>query len=371
MGCFNIAATASSLSLGGGDKVLLFPLIPNNFNKKIQKYSVIPKTSNLISNEGSTIFYKPFCLPIKGTYNSYGSIENIVEDSNTEWIEKYFDLDISSFIEVLTDDNSYTVNDEFKNNILQSLSGMWELQLFYDNLINKYNQSNSAFNEASLSFDNLIILGFEFQPTINTGDKRYLKYLNHPDIPDLIIHSDETWTHFFYKSQPLPSMYRIVELYNELKNNKINVNALKNINRFKKSSINLFNIDICINKINQANKEAIDMEEQFQKIQKEIFENSEKNNSSEIYKNTFNFLKYNNFSTMPILKYNSEWQYAATENLKNDLAKMLSFLRIMNSVNKIFMPTQNGEQDGDHNLHKMFTQQTLNVLKYKTGFENF
>lgn len=50
---------------------------------------------------------------------------------------------------------------------------------------------------------------------------------------------------------------------------------------------------------------------------------------------------------------------------------MLSFFNIMTSVNKLLMPTQNGEQDGNHNLHKMFTEQTLDILKYKTGIGNF
>jgi hypothetical protein len=53
-------------------------------------------------NDGPFRFFKPFCLPILGTYDHYGRIDKIRKDRNTELLEKYFEMPISEFIECIS-----------------------------------------------------------------------------------------------------------------------------------------------------------------------------------------------------------------------------------------------------------------------------
>jgi hypothetical protein len=113
MGCFNATCSLSDLTIGHGDKCLLFPLIPVGFNSDKNGVIKIGPSSMYVSNEGSYMFFTPMCFPIKGEYNDYGSLENIEEDENIKAIEKYFGMKIEDFVAIITDgrrgmDDSYS-----------------------------------------------------------------------------------------------------------------------------------------------------------------------------------------------------------------------------------------------------------------------
>lgn len=95
MGSFNVACSISHLSIGPGEKCYFIPLIRN-------KYGSIDEQSNLISNEGPSYFFWPFCFPIEGEYNDYGGIENIVHNSNTKVIEEFVGITIEQLVSCLT-----------------------------------------------------------------------------------------------------------------------------------------------------------------------------------------------------------------------------------------------------------------------------
>lgn len=375
MGCFNVASTASGLTIGCGDEVVLFPLIPTNFqyNKKISEGVLIPHSSNLVSNDGACILYEPFCLPIKGCYNDYGGIENIIEDENTKYLENYFGLDIQTIAGSINGDLSECSNPD-KNIILASLAGMWECRKFYDNLVKEFNKTNSSYECSDLSKLNLDLLGFVKNSEKNTGDDRYNIYMTHPNIKELIGHSDGTWTNFFYKDKPLNQVYRIKELVQELEKLNIDTYLLSNLKKFKNTSNCLLSIEKTIQKIKSLEKKSTSTNESAFMIEdvKKFFEKQGK--SEEEIKKILNSLtittSFNPYRGT-IMEYNKYLQYAVTEDLKFDLEKLFSFKSILCSVNKIFMPCQSGEQHGNDKLHRMFTKETLKILDYKLGFGDF
>lgn len=79
MGCWNETCGLSGLPITEGDKVKLVFLLPRYRSMTIE---------GLSSYCGSTSVLTPCLLPITGEYNDYGSIENIVEDWNTDIVFK-------------------------------------------------------------------------------------------------------------------------------------------------------------------------------------------------------------------------------------------------------------------------------------------
>lgn len=106
MGSFNVSCGISRLSINCGDKCLILPLIvPKSYNSNLNKivrseYSVAPLTSMMLDPDE---MYEPFCFPIRGEYNDYGSLENIEKDSNTDAIEKFMGMSIEDFVALITD----------------------------------------------------------------------------------------------------------------------------------------------------------------------------------------------------------------------------------------------------------------------------
>jgi hypothetical protein len=86
MGCFDVGCFLSRMSIHHGDDCLLVPVMANDDSDTF----------------GTTAHYRPFCLPIRGKYNDYGRIEEIVHDRNTAAIEAYFRMGIDQFVEIIT-----------------------------------------------------------------------------------------------------------------------------------------------------------------------------------------------------------------------------------------------------------------------------
>lgn len=113
MGSFNATCSLSDLTISCGDECLLFPLLPATYDVDKRGYIRIEPSSMYVSNEGAYMFFAPMSFPIRGQYNDYGSIEDIIEDENTKAIENYFGMTIEQFVSIITDgrkgmDDSYS-----------------------------------------------------------------------------------------------------------------------------------------------------------------------------------------------------------------------------------------------------------------------
>lgn len=90
MGCFDLNGGISKLPITYKDKCFL---IIGVIDKKV--------SGDNIDVFGNGFLFTPICLPIYGTYNDYGIIENIVRDKNVEFIEKEFEEGIDNIISAI------------------------------------------------------------------------------------------------------------------------------------------------------------------------------------------------------------------------------------------------------------------------------
>jgi hypothetical protein len=116
MGSFSVSCGITRLTIGCGDRCVLLPLIaPKTYDEKCRAqrkdYIKISTTHLFLYN---TDMWEPFCLPIEGIYDDYGSIEKIIKNKNTEIIENYFGLSIEDFVSLITDGRR-DVYDRFSN----------------------------------------------------------------------------------------------------------------------------------------------------------------------------------------------------------------------------------------------------------------
>ena len=74
MGCWNETCGITQMPICAGDKVRMFFIVKNNYSD--DSYDV--------AHSYTTDLWKPFGLPIKGTYDEYGRIENIEEDAMSD-----------------------------------------------------------------------------------------------------------------------------------------------------------------------------------------------------------------------------------------------------------------------------------------------
>jgi len=104
----------SNISIGCGTKVAFFPLIANWADWYEEHYGIkndgtvkLGPETRLVSNDGCLQLYGLFSLPIFGTYNDYGGVENIEESVTTKAIEKHFGITIDEFLDCVTNSRDF------------------------------------------------------------------------------------------------------------------------------------------------------------------------------------------------------------------------------------------------------------------------
>lgn len=137
MGCFNVACGVSSLSIGDSEEAVFVPLLPKFFRSR-KEVKVEPASSINYVNA----YYNPFSLPIKGKYNDYGTLEDVVRDENVEIIEKFFGIS--------AEDIMYIVGEQRK--VSSKSSKLYELFAEEQTLTNKY--------DVPLNEELLLAIGF-------------------------------------------------------------------------------------------------------------------------------------------------------------------------------------------------------------------
>jgi len=103
MGHFSHSCGLTGLPVTGGDDVVLVLFVPranayDNEMKHLRKYG----TTYMCSNEGTKLFFKPCMFPIKGKYDEYGGIEDIVETDATRIAAEHYGITIQEIAAILT-----------------------------------------------------------------------------------------------------------------------------------------------------------------------------------------------------------------------------------------------------------------------------
>ena len=107
MGCFNKIGFHSKLPIRCGDEIAYFICISDGHMDDI---------TPCYFND----FIEPIYLPIFGTYNDYGSIENIEVDNSVDALEKSLGVSIEEIIETI-EENAFTPFDEKEDNLYQTI----------------------------------------------------------------------------------------------------------------------------------------------------------------------------------------------------------------------------------------------------------
>jgi hypothetical protein len=233
MGHFSHTCKLSKLPIVGGTNVVLFPMVMRDklyehSDESLRKYG----TTYMCSNEGSRLKFIPCYLPIRGKYDDYGGIKDIIEDDGTEILENYFGLSIQEICNIITcnrkkdgyseslncikDTNTLDKNgkkfgekgfEDYNNpqyleryKELLKVSGMWVHGDVYDKLTDK-NYKIDEYNGLSLGNPNLLeCLGFTEQKK-KGDDERYHTVFQKGSLK---VNSDGTWIEI-----PNETIYRI------------------------------------------------------------------------------------------------------------------------------------------------------------------
>ena len=177
MGSWSVYCGISNIAITSGNKCVLLPL------KKTEAGEYLPLL--------------PSTLPIFGTYDDYGGLEDIEEDDNTKLIEEHFNCSIHDFCQRFTRgciDSGDVEEHLMKNEEIKNWKFMFIDRQVYDFLITtkKSDGGNLDFGKKEI----LTLLGFKYNGINNENTcfdpKRFNKEWEYQD---QLFYSDGTWLH--------------------------------------------------------------------------------------------------------------------------------------------------------------------------------
>lgn len=101
MGSFNASCMVTGVNINSNGEVLFLPF-KQNHPSYLEKKEILFQAKAQSFVESSEYMFTPYLLPIRGRYDTYGRIEEIVRDSNVQAIEAHFGIGIDTFINILT-----------------------------------------------------------------------------------------------------------------------------------------------------------------------------------------------------------------------------------------------------------------------------
>jgi hypothetical protein len=365
MGCFNVAGTMSNLSIGHGDKVVFIPLLQSCYSKKEGMLPIGAETM-LVGDNGASMFFSPFCLPIVGEYNDYGSVENIVRDGNVEYLENYFGISIEQFMEQISrnwcqDDDVECKTPELTKE-LRSLAGMFEDFDVYKKMAAHFKFKDSAFEKSRLSTDVLEKVGLVLNTDISTNDKRFNEYYSFDDTKDFALFSDGSWMNLMDMKQKkvICSVYSLSCLEENLLEHGY---KLKNTEQFK----NITETELRLKKILIDRKKIESKMEETMKQIKIVDKDSAYMSRLMSTMSALSCRKILLFDGVYALKKWTTFSFVLDEvdDFFEPLLDLLAFNSMMYSTNNFFFPAMNGEQHGNEDASKVLYEACLKITNDK------
>jgi hypothetical protein len=130
MGSFDVGCAVSGLTIGYQDEAYIVPLLPENMQISVfeNKFDFTFHTQHDRGRpyaEGfhtySDTLFQPF-LPIRGDYNTYGTLECIEENSYTRFLESMFGISIEDIVRIITSSCKY--DDRRRREIFEGAKGV-------------------------------------------------------------------------------------------------------------------------------------------------------------------------------------------------------------------------------------------------------
>lgn len=377
MGCFNVACSISSISIGEGTPCYFIPLIKKHHKSRKYMRANFPDGYGFMDSPKSIITYPddiftPLTLPILGKYNDYGSLDDIVQDNNVDAIEKFFGVPIDDIISCAACDKGI---DNYTSTVYQTYCVHKKNMELFDStyLINigfeysteegcfihphiknaklkivpekKYGQREASFVIFDKDFKIICELDKVYDPDSSLKScflKNFDYYLN-------IRQEDQERVSILYN---MSGMFVHADIFNLMSKNKeikkfaTVIDMSKEYDNFVKEAKRYLKID---NKLKKAKKED------HLPILKELFSLGD----------PFSGLSHGAF--IDIFK---DWEYFkdiyAEPILKGTLKKQFisytSFLMDMRKMNRIFFPACNGLQHGNPFASKRLLEKSLEIV---------
>ncbi len=345
MGCFNKIGFISGLPIHAGDPTVLV------FMKKS------PYSDEALSGVTySTDWFTPAFLPIFGDYDDYGKIENIVKNSATEFIEKFFGAEIDNIIEIIDDSAVGRGSDDEVDSKYENFTFGLEHRKVYDFMCNKKVNSYSESYNTPFWLEKMGFVKEERE----SGDKRYTEVWTHRQLPSgYEVNSDGTWSHLMKngKQDNTYSVYHPQQL--EFAISKITKGSYKS---------QLTNEDKELCQLDLAVELAKKMTEEFKKELEESKDDNDKlfkmklrsfGGGREKYKGQDTigtWLSRSLLDGKSTCDYNRELGDVIDQLNSKLLADFARFNCTVSRLNAKYCPSNYGSQDQDHKLH-------YNILK--------
>ena len=387
MGCFNVSCGVSAISMYCDDAVLV-PLLPAPYaimrGEKLKDGGLRFHGSNIVTNEGSQSLFFPMTLPLFGNVDSYGRLENIQKDANTECIEKFFEMKIEDFAEAVAVGERFEMPkgwQPYDHKLLKSVCGMFIHREIWDTFstvsLDEWGKSDiSVYDDCDLVDEVLELIGFKLISENKETDKnRYYRLLKREDLPQVEIHSDGTWIEWSLKgSKKRESVYHLFQLIEGIEKKTGFKFPAKEIALAKKTT----KYEIYLKK---SFKTLAAKAERRKQLEESLKAAEEKNDAEliNIYKQMLKsdiFLSFNNDVRYNIFSlggfYNSVSQSLFDSIYSERLADISSLLmqhktveKNMFAVNRLYMPTFNGYQHGNHYMSAVLYKKSLDIVKKK------
>lgn len=341
MGCFNLSGGLSGLDIQYGDDVVLIPLVKTNkFSENIEVDTIH------CSNDGAMQFFTPYSLPIRGRYNDYGGIKDIIMDEGALFIEKRFKMGISEFMELLLSGEAFDKS---------TIGCMFEHAEIYDSMVERELENNLAREKLPLSKGVLCNLGFKITD-MPTNDERYGICLTHDNLDGVEIHSDGMWSKLKICNgvESLYTLKALDETLSEYNLGNLDYSSLGNKSEYE------YYTEQALKYIQNVSKGMDDFLESMKNKTYSEYTDAEKLEFAELVRpfDSENLILFRNNNANRLFK-------CLGVNTISDVAKLLYFNRVMYDCNRLYFPSVGGSQTANFMTQKKLLELNEKILNNK------
>lgn len=345
MGCFNVSCGISNLSIDGGDKVLLYALLPSRYNDGTKVYSSYLSITDL---------YVPLCFPIEGEYDEYGSINNIVKDANTEAVAEFLKMDIEEFVKYITGYNdTKKIMDLKVKNIINDISVMFVRKDIHDFLTERKESLLKNPNLISVKPYLLNKMGFVIKDNKNLYEK---PNIYEKDNIEFKLKNSYEQEMYIKKEEAVYKIWTFKDFLNAYE--KLSGSKMILDKTFELDEVEIAYGDF----IFKEYKNLKNLEETYKILKDDL-------------KLNFDFNATRNYTLLctDIFQGFQKWDYLFdiyrnklfAEELKNHIIKQVRFNKAICQINKMYRPTFSGPQCGDRKAEKEMVEKMLEIVNKK------
>ena len=357
MGCFNVSCVMSGISMYA-DEAVLIPLKASRYESLTQL-----KGAYFVTNEGAQGLYEVALLPLYGSLDSYGRLEDIKRTKNTEILETYFDQSIGNIAEAAANSWRDEIIPRAGKPVMPDCGAFVHAAVYdkmsdHRNTMQEYsNKTFSAYDEAYMIPHVLVLCGFTF---IYTEEKkeRYKHLYKHKNFSDLDVWSDGNWIEVKKGNKPYAKrgIYHPTDLH-KMMLEEYGVSSVP-VKELQEISVDSVYYDAALAQIDRENEELAAMESNGESMKSII---------------ALRRMMGMNWRTQLMIgadRFENKFMEIYGEHLhdpeiKEEYIKSRMFSMNMFGANRPYMPTFNGYQHGNIQAEKKLHEVALEIINAK------